>query len=100
MKTALIALPLLLAGVPAIAQEDHSSHAAEEAKLTIDTPIKTLMADEDARAVVLETLPELDKNPYYPQIKDMSLKAVQPLSRGLITQEMLDKIAAGLAELN
>ena len=100
MKTALIALPLLLASVPALAQEDHSSHAAEEAKLTIDTPIEKLMADEDARAVVLETLPELDKSPYYPQIKGMSLKAVQPYSQGAITEEMLAKISEGLAKLD
>ena len=99
MKTMLLALPLLFAAVPALAQEDHSGHEAEEAKLTIESPIETLMANEKARAVVLETLPDLDKHPAYGQFKAMSLKAVQPFSQGMITDEMLAKIAAGLAEI-
>ena len=105
MKTALIALPLLLAiAAPApllaSAQDDHSEHEKAQAKFTIETPIEKLMADEKARAVVLETLPDLDKSPYYGQIKGMSLKAVQPYSQGMITEEMLETISAGLAELD
>jgi len=99
LKTALIALPLLLASVPALAQDDTATEAAES-KFTIETPIEKLMADEKAREVVLETLPDLDKSPYYGQIKGMSLKAVQPYSQGMITDEMLEKISAGLAELD
>ena len=99
MKTALIALPLLLASVPALAQDDTATEAAES-KFTIETPIEKLMTDEKAREVVLETLPDLDKSPYYGQIKGMSLKAVQPYSQGMITDEMLETISAGLAELD
>lgn len=99
MKTALIALPLLLASVPALAQDDTATEAAES-KFTIETPIEKLMTDEKAREVLLETLPDLDKSPYYGQIKGMSLKAVQPYSQGMITDEMLEKISAGLAELD
>ena len=99
MKTALIALPLLLASVPALAQDDTATEAAES-KFTIETPIEKLMTDEKAREVVLETLPDLDKSPYYGQIKGMSLKAVQPYSQGMITDEMLEEISAGLAELD
>lgn len=90
---AIVAAPLAVAAVPAAAEE-------AEAALTIDSPIETLMADEGAREVVLAEMPDLETNPYYPQIKGMSLKAVQPLSQGAITQEMLDNIAAGLAELD
>ncbi|GAB5348781.1 hypothetical protein [Alteriqipengyuania sp. 357] len=103
MKTVLLALPLLLATAPAIAQEDHSAHGdqaeAPDAKFTIETPIETLMADEQARAVILAELPDLDQHPAYGQFKAMSLKAVQPYSQGMITDEMLTKIAAGLAEI-
>ena len=89
---AIIAAPLASAAVPAAAEE-------AEAALTIDTPIEALMANDDARAVVLAEMPELESSPYYPQIKAMSLKAVQPYSQGMITDEMLAKISTGLAEI-
>ena len=100
MKSVLLALPLLFAAaVPAIAQD---ATAAEEhaAKFTIDTPIQTLMADEAARDVVLAELPGLDEHPAYGQFKAMSLKAVQPYSQGMVTDEMLANISAGLAEIH
>ena len=90
---AIIAAPLAIAAVPAAAEE-------AAAALTIDTPIETLLADEDAREVVLAEMPDLEENPYYPQIKGMSLKAVQPYSQGAITDEMLTNIEAGLAEID
>ena len=102
MKTVLIALPLALAPLamtPAFAQEDHSGHEEAAETLTIDSPIEALMADEKARAVVLAELPDLDKHPAYGQFKAMSLKAVQPYSQGMITDEMLAKIATGLSEI-
>ncbi|MEL7690151.1 hypothetical protein [Citromicrobium bathyomarinum] len=104
MKSVLLALPLLFAATaPAIAQDDDAdTMAAEtaEAELTIDSPIEVLMADDGARAVVLAEMPGLDQHPAYGQFKAMSLKAVQPYSQGMVTDEMLANIAAGLAELN
>ena len=84
---------MALAAAPAAAEE-------AEAALTIETPIETLMANEGAREVVLAELPELESSPYYPQIKGMSLKAVQPYSQGMVTDEMLANISAGLAEIH
>ena len=104
MKIALLALPLLFAATaPAIAQDadaDEMATETAEAELTIDSPIEVLMADEAARAVVLAEMPGLDEHPAYGQFKAMSLKAVQPYSQGMVTDEMLAKIAAGLAELD
>jgi|TARA_R100000049_G_C1952106_1_gene100763 hypothetical protein len=98
MKTALFALPLLLATTiaPAIAQDDHSGH--EAAAYTLETPIETLMANETTKAIVLAELPGLDEHPAYSQFKALSLKAVQPFSQGMITDETLAKISAKLAE--
>ncbi|MEL7687322.1 hypothetical protein AAG596_05255 [Citromicrobium bathyomarinum] len=90
---AMVATPLALAAAPAAAQ-------GAEAALTIETPIETLMADEAARAVVVAELPDLEASQYYPYIKSMSLKEIQPQSQGAITEEMLARIAAGLAEID
>ena len=100
MKTTLFALPLLFAAVatPALALDDHASEATA-AELTVDSPIEALMADEAAREVVLAELPGLDEHEHYVHFKTMSLKAVQPMSGGMITEETLAKIAAGLAEI-
>lgn len=100
MKTALFALPLLLATTvaPAIAQDDHSGHE-DSAAYTIETPIETLMANDTTKAIVLAELPGLDEHPAYGQFKALSLKAVQPFSQGVITDEKLTAISAKLAEI-
>lgn len=99
MKTALLALPLLMLAAPAVAFDHHAEEAPAAAKFTIDTPIETLMADDAAKAVVLEHIPGIDEHPAYGQFKGMSLKAVQPFSGGNITDDMLTKVAEGLAKL-
>ena len=72
---------------------------AAEAKLTIDSPIEALMANPAAKAAVEAQMPGVEGHPAYGQFKAMSLKQVQPYSQGMITDEMLAKIAAALAEL-
>ena len=101
MKTALFALPLLLATTiaPVIAQDDHSGHEEAAAAYTIETPIETLMANETTKAIVLAERPGLDEHPAYGQFKALSLKAVQPFSQGVITDEKLTAISAKLAEI-
>ena len=99
----LAALGLGLAAVtaPAMAQDDTLPGAPAAAAFTIDTPIETLMADERAKAVVIANFggQDLSQHPAYEQFKSLSLKAVAPFSQGLITDEMLTKIAAELAAI-
>jgi hypothetical protein len=59
------------------------------------------MADERAKAVVLKHFggQDLTQHPAYEQFKAMSLKMVAPFSQGMITDEMLTKIAADLAAI-
>lgn len=80
---------------------DHANHAdhAAAAKFTIDTPIEKLAADPQAKAVLDKHMPGFDKHPYYDQAKVMSVKAIAPFSQGMITEDMLAKIAADLAEI-
>lgn len=87
---------------PAFAAEDDAATtttAAAAAAFTVDMPIEALMADERAKAAVLATLPDLDQHPAYEQFKAMSLTAVAPFSQGMITEEVLAKIAADLAAI-
>lgn len=94
----LAALGLALAAVtaPAIAAAQTDAPAMA---LTVDTPIEALMADERAKAVVTKHLPGIDQHPAYEDFKALSLKSLAPFSQGLITAEMLEKIAAELAEI-
>ena len=96
------ALGLAVAAVttPAFA-DDAAPTTAPAAAFTIDTPIEVLMADERAKAVVAKHFggQDLAQHPAYEQFKSLSLKAVAPFSQGLITEEMLAKIAADLAAI-
>lgn len=101
MKLHFLAIPALFAASIAGAQNAPAAPAPAQApaKLTIDAPIEQLMADPKAKAVVDTHLPNVESHPAYGQFKGMSLKAVQPLSGGMITDELLAKIAAGLAAI-
>ena len=87
---------------PAMAQDTAAPApmpAPMAAAFTLDTPIEALMADGRAKAVVTTHLPGIDQHPAYEQFKAISLKAVAPFSQGLITDEVLAKIAADLAAI-
>ena len=101
MKLHILVIPALLAAGSLSAQEVQPAENAPEApaKLTIDAPIEALMADAEAKAVVDANLPGLEDHPAYGQFKAMSLKAVQPFSGGVVTDEILAKITEGLAKL-
>ncbi len=99
----LAALGLALAAVtaPAAVLAQDTATPATAAAFTLDTPIETLMADERAKAVLLANFggQDLSQHPAYDQFKGLSLKALAPFSQGLITEEMLAKIATDLAAI-
>ena len=99
---AALGLALAAAAVPATAfAQTETPPSAPAGAFTIDTPIETLMADERAKAVVIQNFggTDLTAHPAYDQFKSLSLKALAPFSQGLITEEMLTKIAADLAAI-
>ena len=57
------------------------------------------MADERAKAVVTKHIPGIDQHPAYDQFKALSLKALAPFSKGMISDELLGKIETDLAAL-
>ena len=97
---AAVALAVTAIAAPAFADE-MATTATTAAAFTIETPIETLMADERAKAVLTANFAgqDLSQHPAYEQFKGLSLKALQPFSQGLITEEMLAKIAAELAAI-
>lgn len=93
------ALAFAAVTAPAFADDSAETATTTAAAFTIETPIEALMADERAKAVVATHIPGLDQHPAYDQFKALSLKALQPYSQGLISEELLAKIAVDLAAI-
>ncbi|MEI9995161.1 MAG: hypothetical protein WDM91_11245 [Rhizomicrobium sp.] len=64
-----------------------------------DTPIEALVADPAAKAVLMKDVPHLLEHPDYESFKMMSLNELQPISKGTITDEILDRINKDLKAL-
>lgn len=73
--------------------------AEKPAALSTELPLESLMANEQAKAVVLKHMPGLDKHPSYDQMKAVSLRTIMPYSQGRIKAETLDAIDADLKTL-
>lgn len=63
------------------------------------TPLETLEAHAEAKALVIKHLGAIFDHTAYPMIKSMPLKAIQPYSQGAITDEKLAALQAELAAL-
>ena len=79
--------------------EDRVPEAPVPSGLTLDTPIEALMADERAALVLENHLSGIGAHPAFDQFKTMSLVQLMPFSQGMITEEMLAKVAEDLAAL-
>ena len=99
MKYALIAAGLaLLAPGAAFAQADEAP-AAAVGHFTLDTPIKDLIADPAAKAVLDKNLPGMSSDENLPKFEDKSLRQLQPLSGGQLTDALMKQVAADLAAI-
>lgn len=67
------------------------------AKFTLDTPIEQIAADPAAKAALDASLPGTTTHPSYEMFKSMSLKQLQPMSDGKLSDEALAKAAEALA---
>ncbi|MGY4397768.1 hypothetical protein ACVWZA_002965 [Sphingomonas sp. UYAg733] len=109
MKSVVIGAALALAvAVPAAAQTAPVEAApaapaavapAAAGKFTLDTPIETIVADAAGKAVIEADLPGTTTHPMYDSFKGMSLNQVAPMSNGVITPEILTKVATDLAAI-
>lgn len=97
LSLALVAPALIVTASPVLAETVTAPTPAPA--LSLDTPIEALMADERSKAVLEANMPGVDKHPMYEMIKGMSLRQLQPMSQGAITEEMLAKIEKELAAI-
>lgn len=93
----IIALALAALPVPALAQAATESRATPAAAVSLDTPIEQLIAGEKTKAVLDARIPGLTNHPMLDQFKAMSLKQLQPMAGGQLTDAMLEAVAADLA---
>jgi hypothetical protein len=91
MKKTLIAglagLSLAFAAMPALADGKKSVDA---------TPIAELAADPTSKAILVKELGDVTQHPAYDQFKGMTLRQLQPMAGGMLTEEKLTAIQAGL----
>ncbi len=68
--------------------------------LTINTSIEAICATPAGKAVLDRDLPGLTTRPEFPMFKAMTLKQIEPMSKGHITDAVLAKVQADLAALS
>lgn len=67
--------------------------------LTTDSKLGDILANEKGKAVLEKHLPGISANPQLAMAKGMSLKAIAPMSRGLITDAKLKAIDEDLKKI-
>ena len=88
-----LSLSLALAAAPALAQAPAAAPAAASAE---NTPIADIAATPEGKAALDKNLPGLTTHEAYEQFKTMSLKQVQPMSGGAITDDQIKALQADL----
>ena len=93
----IIALALAALPAAALAQPAATPVAPAAAAATLDTPIEVLIAAEKTKAILDARVPGLTSHPMFDQFKTMSLKQLQPMAGGQLTDAMLEAVSADLA---
>lgn len=66
---------------------------------TLDTPIRVLIADPGAKAVLDRDMPGLSEDENLAKFESMSLRQFQPMTGGQLTNALLAKVGADLNAL-
>ena len=85
--------------VPAPAAPATAPAAPATARLNLDTPIETVVADADGKKVLDTDLPGLTTNDKYDMFKSMSLNQVAGFAPDKLTPERLGKVGTDLAAI-
>jgi hypothetical protein len=73
---------------------------AASTPLNLNTSIEAICAVPAGKAVLDRDLPGLTTRPEFPMFKAMTLKQIEPMSKGHITDAILAKVQADLAAVN
>lgn len=96
----LYAVAAALAFAPlAAAAQTGDAPVAINAHYTLDTPIKVLVADSAAKAVLDKDLPGMSADENLPKFEDKSLRELQPMTGGQLTDDMLKQVGEDLATI-
>ncbi len=68
--------------------------------LSVNTSIEAICATPAGKAVLDRDLPGLTTRPEFPMFKAMTLKQLEPMSKGHITDAVLAKVQRDLSEVN
>ena len=91
---------MILASLAGLSIAFASGAALAADKLTVEaTPIADLAAKAETKAILDKDLPGLTAHPAFEQFKGMTLKALQPMSGGNLTDEQLAAVQADLDAL-
>ncbi len=89
-----------LALVPAAGFAADAAPAAQAAaRLNLDTPVETIVADAAGKAVLDADLPGLTTHEHYEMFKSMSLRALSGMAPDKLPAEALAKTEADLAKI-
>jgi hypothetical protein len=102
MRTVLAAAAALSAFVlaPAVAHAADTPPAAEPAaRLSLDTPVETIVADEAGKAVLEANVPGATTHEHYDMFKAMTLRQLATMAPDKLTAELLAKVEADLAKV-
>ena len=110
MKLLLAAALAATAASPTLAQDPHAGHAghaahaapaaaASTARLNLDTPVSTIMADAKGAAVLEANLPGIGKHEHYEMFKGMGLRQISGAAPAQLPADKLAKIERELAAI-
>ncbi|MEO7679474.1 MAG: hypothetical protein ABIS14_02105 [Sphingomonas sp.] len=88
------AMPTTVQGAPVAA-----ASASAAARLSVETPIETVVADAAGKKVLDADLPTLTTNEHYDMFKSMSLTQLAGMAPDKLTPERLAKVNADLAAI-
>ena len=89
-----------LAFVSVAGQAADTAPAAEaHARLSLDTPVEAIVADQAGKAVLDADLPGVTTHEHYDMFKSMTLRQLSTMAPDKLTAEILAKVEADLASI-
>jgi len=99
MRILLAAAALVLAPAAGYAADTAPAAATAAARLNLDTPVETIVADAAGKAVLDADLPGVTTHEHYDMFKSMSLRALAGMAPDKLKPEVLAKVEADLAKI-